>query len=209
MKAAASGGETPIADTRKVLARISASVRNKFIADGYRYVRNFGNGLGLSWQTAFQTGDRRAVEDYCRRNDIEWEWKGGDRLRTSQVRPVLARHPVSSEPVWFNHATFFHVYTLDPMIRSRLLNDFGIEDFPNNTYYGDGSEIDPDIMCELRSAYEEEKVTFQWHEGDVLMLDNMLVAHGRGPYKGARKVVVGMSGSCSWSNVSLSQEGRR
>ena len=31
--------------------------------------------------------------------------------------------------------------------------------------------------------------------GDVLMLDNMLAAHGRRPFKGRRKILVAMSGS--------------
>ena len=32
-----------------------------------------------------------------------------------------------------------------------------------------------------------------WQEVDVLLLDNMLVAHGRAPYTGARAILVGMA----------------
>ena len=157
------------------------------------YVRNFGDGFGLSWQTAFQTTSKSVVENYCRRNNIEVTWKGNDCLRSSQVRPAIARHPHTGESVWFNHAVFFHVTTLEPQIRDALLSDFAEKDLPTNTYYGDGSRIEPAVLDELREIYRQETVYFRWQEGDLLMLDNMLTAHGRAPYVGPRKVVVSMA----------------
>ena len=56
------GGETPIADCRKVFERIDPKVRQRFIEKGWMLVRNFGAGLSLSWQSVFQTEDRSAVE---------------------------------------------------------------------------------------------------------------------------------------------------
>lgn len=67
------------------------------------------------------------------------------------------------------------------------------EDLPTNTYYGDGSPIEPETLDELRRIYEEETVAFPWQEGDILMLDNMRAAHGRAPYVGPRKILVGMT----------------
>lgn len=186
------GGETPIADCRKVFQRISPEIQARFIEKGWMYVRNFGDGFGLPWQTVFQTTDRAVVEDHCRKNGIQVEWKEGDRLRTRSVLPVVTRHPNTGEQVWFNHATFFHVSTLPPLIRESLKAGFKEEDLPTNTYYGDGSKIEDSVMDVLRDAYQQEKVVFPWQQGDVLLLDNMLVAHGRNPYAGARKVLVAM-----------------
>ena len=36
-------------------------------------------------------------------------------------------------------------------------------------------------------------VVFPWNEGDILMLDNMQVAHGRNPFSGERKIIVSMA----------------
>ena len=187
------GGETPIADCRRVFQHIDSSIRERFRQKQVMYVRNFGEGFGLSWQTVFQTTTKSVVEDYCRRNNIEVAWKGNDCLRTSQVRPAIARHPHTGESVWFNHAVFFHVTTLEPEIRDALLSDFAEKDLPTNTYYGDGSRIEPAVLDELREIYRQETVCFRWQEGDLLMLDNMLTAHGRAPYVGPRKVVVSMA----------------
>ena len=201
MAAAQTGGQTPIADTRRIFARLNLNLRRRFEESGYRYVRNFGNGFGLDWPTAFQTSDRCVVEAYCRRNDIHCEWKEGNRLRTSQRRQAVAKHPVTAELAWFNHATFFHVSTLAPGIRSRLLAECEEEDLPNNTYYGDGTPIEPSVLEELRAAYLAEKTVFAWCQEDVLMLDNLLVAHGREPYEGPRRVLVGMAKLCRWSDL--------
>ena len=187
------GGETPIADTRKVLERIDPRVIQRFNEKKWMYVRNFGDGFGLSWQTVFQTDDKSAVERYCEASGIEVEWKPGNRLRTRQVRDAVTSHPRTGEDIWFNHVTFFHVSTLNPRIQETLLAEFAEDDLPNNSYYGDGSPIEPEVMAHLRRAYEHELVSFSWHKGDILLLDNMLAAHGRAPYVGERKILVAMA----------------
>lgn len=196
------GGETPIADTRKIFERIDPKIRQRFIEKKILYVRNYNDGFGLNWQTVFQTNDKNVVEEYCRKNNIELEWKEGDRLRTKQVRKAVAQHPRTGEFVWFNHAAFFHISTLEQTIRESLLSEFKEEDLPHNTYYGDGSQIEPSVLDEIRSAYHQEMKTFPWQQGDILMLDNMSVAHGRSPFSGQRKVVVGMAEPHSVKNSS-------
>src|SRR5262249_6833898 len=121
---------------------------------------------------------------------------------TRQVRPATARHPRTGEVVWFNHATVLHPSTLPPALGAMLRKVFREEDLPNNTYYGDGSPIEASTLDALREAYRAEEVAAPWEEGDVLMLDNVLAAHGRRPFTGPRKVVVGMAEPTRWADLS-------
>ncbi|HEY2362191.1 MAG TPA: TauD/TfdA family dioxygenase [Candidatus Angelobacter sp.] len=186
-------GETPIADVRRVYARIPEKIRERFARDGWMLVRNFVTGYGVSWETAFQTSDRNEITRYCQEHGIECEWRTSEHLRIRQRRAAIARHPVTGELVWFNHATFFHISTLDQETRNTLLAEFAEEDLPYNTYYSDGSPIEPEVLDILRGAYEAETIKFPWREHDLLLLDNMLVAHGRSPFSGPRKILVGMA----------------
>jgi alpha-ketoglutarate-dependent taurine dioxygenase len=198
---ATSGGETPIADCRRILSAIDPAVRDRFVARQVMYVRNFGEGFGISWQTAFQTAERGAMEDFCRANRVAVEWKDDGRLRTRSVRPVAVRHPRTGEEVWFNAAISSHISTVEPATRAALLAEYSEEDLPKNSLYGDGSPIEPEVLAEVRRAQRQETVAFPWQKGDILLLDNMLVAHGRAPYSGPRRVVVAMAEPVSLADL--------
>lgn len=187
------GGETPIADSRAVYSRIDPKIKEVFTRKKVLYVRNYGSGIDLPWQTVFQTSDKAEVEMYCRNAGIDFEWRDGNRLRTRQVCQAVASHPISGEIVWFNQVHLFHVSSLDSKSRESIYSTFAEEDLPRNAYYGDGSSIEASILDEIRGIYQEEAIVFPWHNGDILLLDNMLSAHGRRPYSGARRVIVGMA----------------
>ncbi|OZI23947.1 hypothetical protein CAL26_11105 [Bordetella genomosp. 9] len=191
VKAAQSGGETPIADSRAIYRRIAPAIRERF-AQGLMYVRHFGE-FDVPWQQVFNTDERARVEAYCRRAGIEWEWLADDGLRTRQRCQGVERHPHTGEMVWFNQAHLFHVSALDPDVRESLEDLLGADRMPRNVYYADGSAIADGVFDEIRQALAAETVMFPWREGDVLMLDNMLAAHARTPYRGERKVVVAMA----------------
>jgi len=193
VQAAPVGGETPIADSRAIYHNIDPAVRERFQERGLMYVRNYGNGLDVPWQRVFNTGDRAAVEAYCRDHRIVCEWKDDGELRTRQHCQAVARHPRTGDWVWFNQAHLFHVSNLPKETRETLLEILDEEDLPRNVYYGDGSRIEPDALAHIRAVLDRSTVMFPWETGDVMMLDNMLAAHARSPFSGPRKVVVAMA----------------
>jgi len=192
-RTAEQGGATPIADCRKVFRRLDRKLRDRFIDKKVLYLRNYGNGLGLSWQTAFQTNDKVKVENYCRRSGIGFKWKVNNGLQTRQVFDAIVGHPKTRELIWFEHVAFFHISSLEPSIRETLLSNLDEEDLPFNTYYGDGAPIEASVLDEIREAYRQVAVRFAWEEGDVMLIDNMLTAHAREKYVGPRKIVVAMA----------------
>lgn len=189
---AASGGETPIADSRRVFDQLEARIRARFREKGVMYVRNYRPGLDLPWQHVFQTTERSRVDAYCQAAGIDVEWKAGDALRTRQVCQGVAAHPITGEMVWFNQAHLFHVSSLPDAVREDLLDVFGEDELPRNAYYGDGTVIEDEVLDAVREAYRREAAVFSWQQGDVLILDNMLTAHARNPFSGPRQIIVGM-----------------
>src|SRR5262245_55238303 len=172
VQVATTGGQTPLADSREVLSRISPSVRDKFAERRVQYVRNYGHGVDLPWQEVFQTSDAREVEGFCRKVGMELEWLDDDRLRTRHVCQAIAAHPQTGESLWFNQAHLFHVSSLDDESRGLLLQHFGESGLPRNAYYGDGAPIESGVLDEIREAYERETIVFPWEAGDLLLLDN-------------------------------------
>lgn len=186
-------GATPLADIRRVFGSIHPAVREEFVRRKWMVVRNFHPDFGSSWRHAFNTEDRSDVEAYAVERGIELEWLDGDGLRTRAIREAVHRHPLTGEKVWFNHATFFHISTQAKDVREGLLEIFAPEDLPSNTYYGDGGTIPDDVMDHLRECYRKASTRFDWQYDDVLVVDNMLAAHGREPYTGPRKIAVAMA----------------
>lgn len=190
---AATGGETPVADSRKVFQLLDPEVKQKFIEKGVKYVRNYHNKLDIPWFDVFRTKDKRVVEAYCDKAGIRYEWVGDDELRTSWIRQAVAKHPRTHEDIWFNQAHLFNSYNLRPEVREHLIRLYGEDNMPRNTYYGDGSPIEFESIAAITTAYDLSSITFPWQTDDVLMLDNMLYAHSRNPFSGNRKVLVAMA----------------
>lgn len=189
----AAQGRTPLADERRVTARIPEAIRQRFLEDGVCYVRNYGPEIDLTWQEGFQTQRREEVEAYCRQTGTAWTWLDDQHLNTRQVRQAMVRHPVTGEHLWFNHAHMFHVSNMPPALSRALLDDVGEAGLPRNAYYGDGSPIEPETLETIRAAYRSEMRLFDWRQGDVLMLDNFISVHGREPFSGARRILVAMT----------------
>ncbi|HEX8087396.1 MAG TPA: TauD/TfdA family dioxygenase [Blastocatellia bacterium] len=194
IKPADTGGETCIGDSRKVFQLLSPDIREEFARRNVMYVRNYGYGMGLPWQTVFRTTSKDAVEKHCRENNIRCEWTGGGRLRTYQVRQAVAKHPKTGEEVWFNQAHIHNIKNFSPSLREALLSLVESKDFPLdiNCVYGDGADIEASVLEEIRNAYGRVTTSFPWQRGDILMLDNMLVSHGRSAFSGRRKIAVAL-----------------
>ena len=168
---------------------------------GIVYLRNFGDGPGMNWPTAFQVSNKEELEAKCRNEDIAWEWSGENQLRTRQHRPSVVWHPETGMPAWFNQAMALHVSALPQPLRDLLVRQLTDRDLPHQTLYGNADPIEPETMKIIRQAYADETVLFSWEVGDLLILDNLVFAHGRESFEGPREILACLAGPTSWSNV--------
>ncbi|HEY5004009.1 MAG TPA: TauD/TfdA family dioxygenase, partial [Ktedonobacteraceae bacterium] len=193
VKVAEKGGATPILDCRKTYQAIDAAIIARMAEKQLMYVRNFIEGLDVSWQQFFQTSSKEDVETYCRKANIDFEWKSKNQLTTRQVCPAIVRHPKTGERVFFNQIQLHHVSCLDADVRASMLSMFQEKDLPRNVYYGDGTPIEDSVLAEISELYDRLAVRFSWQAGDAILLDNMLTAHARDPFEGTRKILVAMA----------------
>lgn len=191
------GGNTTIADSRKILGDLPEEVVKTFREKGVQYIRNLhsGQGAGPSWQHTFKTDNPADVELHCISNDILFEWNGPKKLKLIEKRLAIIKHPETGEEVWFNQADQFHPSTNPDEIYEALMEIYedNLQEMPQYVCFSDGSEISIEMLEAIRKAAERNTVLFDWEKGDLLLLDNILSAHGRSPFKGPRKILVAMT----------------
>ncbi|MGH2851291.1 MAG: TauD/TfdA family dioxygenase, partial [Solirubrobacteraceae bacterium] len=184
-------GETPLLDCRAVCEAVDPEILEQFAEKGLMYVRNFSEGIDVSWQDFFHTDDRAEVERTCADAGMSCEWTA-DGLRVRQVTKGVRNHPRTGERIFFNQVQLHHVSCLDDETQTALRQLFSDEDLPRNVHYGDGTPIPDETISRIGEIYEELCVEFPWQPGDFVAVDNMIVSHARRPYSGDRKHLVAM-----------------
>jgi alpha-ketoglutarate-dependent taurine dioxygenase len=190
---AASSGDTALADATAVLEALPADLVQRFEREGWILDRAYHEDFGASCEEAFGTGDRDAIESYCRANAIEFAWDPDGTLRTRQRRSAVVCHPVTGRRCWFNQVAFLSEWTMDPGIREYLVDLYGADGLPSSTRFGHGDPVGEDIVRLLNETCDAAASRVSWQAGDLLLVDNVRTAHSREPYEGPREMLAGLA----------------
>ncbi|VUC32906.1 unnamed protein product [Clonostachys rosea] len=110
---------------------------------------------------------------------------------TGAIAVGLRRDPANGRPTWFNGLVGRHGIT----------RDIGALDPPHigrdgMTYlpcvYGDETPIPREYLDKLIEVIDKEEIHVPLEEGDLLLVDNFQVSHGREPWAGERQILVSM-----------------
>jgi alpha-ketoglutarate-dependent taurine dioxygenase len=200
------GGATAVANSASVLDALPVDLVARFERHGWLLTRTYNDEIGASYAEAFGTDDRRAIEGYCRSNAIEFEWQPDDGLRTRQRRSAVVRHPVTGQRCWFNQIAFLNEWTLAPEIREYLVDVYGADGLPFNTWFGNGEPIGEDVVLLLNGVYEANTARERWQPGDLMVVDNIRTAHSREAFEGTREVVVALADGVKLADCSPTVE---
>lgn len=189
-QAAHSGGATPLCRSDILLQELTKQAP-EFVAAclklGVRYsnvmpnIDDLESGQGRSWRSTLSTDDKSAAEDKLRKLGYQWEWLEQDSLRvTTAVLPAV-RETDNGRQVFFN----------------QLIAAFrGWKDTRNATEksirFGDDSAISEEAMAKAIQIGDELSFDMPWQSGDVVLVDNFLVMHGRRPFEGQRRVLASL-----------------
>jgi len=209
-KAAEEGGEFLIADGRKMFKRLDGD----WVEDAYEREIRYSTAefpMGFIDQLPGFVGDALqpvaygALQQALKMKvdfdtELRWEKSEYDGSKILQVRAMpqvpVVRHPFTGEPAWWgsmhSHAEYLR------REREKVFGDEGLAETTGasrinktDVYYADtGEKVEVDKLKHLDQVTMEVAVPIKMQEGDMVLLDNYLVMHGRCPFEGTRKHAV-------------------
>lgn len=201
------GGATILGDARQIFKSVDPKVREKFENKGLRYVSNYwGKSLLFelinkvqrghkSWIDVLQTNSREEAEKICKESAFGCKWRGSW-LEISQDAPATIKHAETGDPIWFNQA---HLYDFNPRLIG-LLNWLGTKlvylkphTIMHEIFYGSGEKIAKQDLYHVMDVLDQNTIAYPWQKHDFLVLDNVLVMHGRAPFSGKRKIFTALT----------------
>ncbi|XP_020915926.2 uncharacterized protein LOC110253366 [Exaiptasia diaphana] len=188
------GGLTPISKNSEIFKSLDPDVVDIIKKRKIRYLRYLPDSKDnpyMSWQQSFVTEDKKVAEEFLQNAGINFEWIDSTCLCLWHVLDPIAPHVVTGQPVWFNQMESHHNSCLkeSPMYQGL---DLPTHMYAFHTQFGDGQEINSEILDHVRSVNWSKAVGFDWQEGDVIVMDNMAVMHSRLSFSGPRKIVVSL-----------------
>lgn len=184
------GGATPICRSDILLQQLREQLPD-FVRDcenkGVRYSQtmpleeDLASGQGRSWQSTLSAENREQAEGKLDNLNYDWQWQQDGSLSvTTPVLPAV-RQLDDGRTVFFN----------------QLIAAFrGWKDARNSgeksICFGDGSAINSSHMALAIELADKLTFDIPWQSGDVAILDNFLVMHGRRPFQGKRAVLASL-----------------
>jgi len=192
---AASGGQTSLAHGRDVLDALPSEIVANFRNKAVNYIRNFHPRwrVGKTWQDTYKTVDPTEAEAIIAGQGSIFRWLPGGVLRVSTRCDALTTHPETGDSVWFNQAEQYHPSALEPSVRLMVEELCGKGQLPLYCEYGDGSPMEESALEQIRHALSACKLLFDWQRSDLLVIDNVLMLHGRERFTGERRTFAYLS----------------
>jgi len=197
------GGEFLIADGAKIISDMDKDVLRRVYEDK---VRISVSNLDLNFIGALPDGARENTADFFQdlilkavapKFDMDLEMVyGADKSNPYRLQAIehaqspINRHPVTGVPVWFCNLHNHSRYLRDR--RECTVPEVGMTD----VYRGDLEHIAYDDVRHINEVCERNIVEMKMKKGDMVLLDNYRVLHGRKTFKGDRNHAVTWFESC-------------
>jgi alpha-ketoglutarate-dependent taurine dioxygenase len=155
---ASQDGETVVCDGKRFFEELSQPLKELFSQKKLKY-RGYLDKE--AWKRQYKTDDLRVVEQICKGNDVRVKINEDESIDIHYICSAI--HPSSSGE--------YRVF-ISSLLPAKTMS-------PNSVSFDDGSEITDEVMSELNEIAEKIAAEIRWEKGDILMIDNTRIMHGR------------------------------
>ena len=199
-KQAEKGGEFLLADGRAVLADMDKDVLERVYTKGVRFsnaelpffdfLRSTPEAVKETLKPVFKAvADVAVAAKIDMELDLKWAENDKDGLRLQAFSPrqsPVNRHPTTGEPAWFcnvhSHSRYLRDTRDGVLVESSGASKLNVTDM----FYGDGTPISKEDLEHIDMVTRKNLVSVLMEEGDVVLVDNYQVMHGRDVFEGTR-----------------------
>ncbi|MEI6371667.1 MAG: TauD/TfdA family dioxygenase [Nostocales cyanobacterium ELA608] len=159
---AAKNGETTVCDGRQFFAELSNSTQELFSQKRLKFTAKMNKE---QWQKKYKIDDINELEQMCKMNDTHTTIYEDQSILLQYICPVVIPSRCGKYQVFINS-----------LLPAMQLN-------PDVLKFDDDSEISDELMDELNGIAERITTNIDWKKGDILMIDNTRIMHGRRAFK--------------------------
>ncbi len=198
-KTAEVGGETLITDVRHLAERMDPELAGKIATLGSRTAINFGPRRDADdasyahmdergWNQSFNTEDAAEVNRLCAERGLEPVWHEDGSLTVLNALEPFVVHPQIGRKLY---RSILHML---PQVENpeQDLERRKHQKYPTGATLGNGERLTDAERTHIDQLCDQTTYSWRWRDGDVMVLDNLQVWHGRNPYQGTRDVQVAL-----------------
>ena len=151
-------GETTVCDGRQFFHEISSSTKELFNKKKLKFTVSISKE---EWQKKYQTDNLNTLEKICHKNNTHLTVNDDQSILIEYICPAIIPSRCGKYQVFIN--------SLLPtkQLSSKILK------------FEDNSEIPEEVVFELNEIAEKITTEISWQKGDILMIDNTRILHGR------------------------------
>nr|WP_256386546.1 TauD/TfdA family dioxygenase [Hydrocoleum sp. CS-953] len=153
-------GETTVCDGEQFFHELSSSMKDLLSRKKLKFCAHQKNE---DWQRVFKTNDLNVVKEICNNQGKEVQINEDGSINLVFISSAIHNSTMAENPVFINS-----------LLAGKHLNPKG-----KNIRFDDDSEITDEIMSELNEIAEKITIEISWQKGDILMIDNTRIMHGR------------------------------
>lgn len=155
-------GETTVCDGIEIYKKLSDATQKLFKEKRIKYTRTYPKCV---WQKIYQTDDLSQVEAVCQDNNMQLE-ATSEQITTHYLTSAIQPSRCGKHQVFINNIL--------PVVAQEITGRNS-----SLVRFEDNSKISESVITEIKDITEELVHLVAWQTGDILMIDNTRLMHGR------------------------------